>query len=130
MISQNFSQNFELCCVKIITLDYEFHCEFDDLANEIVSKVFFRVDERNSDTCIGRDDTFSFFCGKLKTCLTESIESLGTLVHNIFKFLRVCGTLSLEVMNTPGMANVLGSNLTRTCFFFQTRNIPFQNDDL
>ena len=36
------------------------------------------------------------------------------------------GTLSLEVTNTPGMVKVEGSNLTRTCFFFQTGNIPFQ----
>ena len=33
-------------------------CDFDDFANEIVS---FRVDERSSDSCIRRDNMFSFF---------------------------------------------------------------------
>ena len=47
----------------------------------------------------------------LTTCSTES---LGILIHNEYKF---PSTLSLEVMNTPETANVLGSNLTRTCVF-------------
>ena len=48
-------------------------------------------------------------------------RSIGILVHNELKFLRISGTLSLEATNTPGTAKVLGSNLTRT--FFSNRII-------
>ena len=50
------------------------------------------------------------------------LYSCGTLLHNEFKFICVSGTLSLEVTNTPGTAEVRGLNLTRTCFFFQVLN--------
>ena len=42
----------------------------------------------------------------------------GTLVHKKFKFFGVSGTRSLESTNTRGTTKVLGSNMTRTCFFF------------
>ena len=63
----------------------------------------------------------------LRTCLTESLESLGILAYNEIKFSRVFGTLSLEVTNTPGTAKFPGSNLIRSCFFY-TKIIQFQND--
>ena len=50
------------------------------------------------------------------------LRLISTLFHNVFKFLSVPGQLSLEVNNMPGSANVLGWNLTRICFFFQTGN--------
>ena len=59
----------------------------------------------------------------LENCLTESIESLGTLVYDQFKFLGVYSTLNLKAMNMPRTANVLVSNLTRTCCFFLKREI-------
>ena len=46
------------------------------------------------------------------------MRSSASPVSNNFKFLCVFTTLSLEVTNTPRMAKVLGSNLTRNCFFF------------
>ena len=48
---------------------------------------------------------------ELTTCSTESLESIGILVHYEFKFLSVSGTLCLEVNNTPGTSKVLGSKL-------------------
>ena len=49
------------------------------------------------------------------------------MVHTKFKFHVVSGTRSLESTNMRGTTKVLlGSNLTRTCFFFQTENIVFQ----
>ena len=49
------------------------------------------------------------------------------LVRNIFKFLTVSCTLSLEVTIKPWATKVQGSNLTRTNFF-QTVNILLQNN--
>ena len=50
------------------------------------------------------------------------------MMHNELKFLSLSGSHSLEAANSPGMAKVLSSNLTRTCFFFQMGNSPFQQN--
>ena len=47
-------------------------------------------------------------------------------LHSKVKFICVFGTHGLEVTNMPGMAKILASNSTGTCFFLQPRNIPFQ----
>ena len=39
-----------------------------------------------------------------------------------------CPELSLGLERTSGIAEVVGSNLTSNCFFFQTGNIPIQNN--
>ena len=51
---------------------------------------------------------------------------ISAIFHNVLKFLSVPGQLSLEVTNMPGTIKALGSNLTRTCFFFQTGDVLFQ----
>ena len=45
-----------------------------------------------------------------------------------FIIIQTCSViaLTLEITNPPGMSKVLGSSLTRTCFFVQVGNILFQ----
>ena len=43
-------------------------------------------------------------------------------------FARKQATLGLKITNAHRTAKVLGSNLTASCFFFQTRNITFQKN--
>ena len=59
-----------------------------------------------------------FFIRK-QLCPQNSSGLTSTLFNNVFKILSVPCQVSPEVTNMPGMAKVLGSSLTRTCFFFK-----------
>ena len=48
------------------------------------------------------------------------------LIHNVFKSLCVPGQFRLVVTNMLGTAKVLGSNLSKTCFFFKRELICFK----
>ena len=59
----------------------------------------------------------------LNNCLTVVcfiewlINCFGNLIHNLFTFLGSSASLGLELRNARGMAKVLESKLTRTCYF-------------
>ena len=63
---------------------------------------------------------------RVNNLLTGSLESVGILLHNLFKLLSVSGTFSVEVTNTPETHKVLALKLTGRVFFFKQKIVRFK----